>query len=69
MKIKTEPGAESKKIIISAIVPAEEPALLPYCVKGDEEEADCETISSVSDLEEIDKVEVQDILKELASLR
>ena len=68
LKIKTEPGAESEKVIISAIVPAEEPALLPYCVKGDEEE-DCETISSVSDLEEIDKVEVQNVLKELAELK
>ena len=50
-------------------MPAEEPALLPYCVKGDEEETDCETISLVSNIEEINKVEVQDILKELASLR
>ena len=68
LKVKSEPGAEPEKVIISAIMPAEEPALLPYCVKGDKEEVDCETISSVSDLEEIDKVKVQDILKELASL-
>ena len=68
LKIKTEPGAESEKVIISAIVPAEESTLLPYCVKGDEEE-DCETISSVSGLEEIDRVEVQDVLKELAELK
>ena len=68
MKIKSEPGAEPEKIVISAIIPAEEPTLLPYCIKGDEEE-DCETISSVSDLEEIDKEEVQNILKELADLK
>ena len=68
LTIKSEPGAEPEKIVISAIVPAEEPTLLPYCVKGNEEE-DCETISSVSDLEEIDKVEVQNILKELADLK
>ena len=67
LKIKTERGAEPEKIVISAIVPAEEPTLLPYCIKGNEEE-DCETISSVSNLEEIDKVEVQNILKELADL-
>ena len=67
LTIKSEPGAEPEKIVISAIVPAEEPTLLPYCVKGNEE--DCETISSVSDLEEIDKVEVQNILKELADLK
>ena len=68
LTIKSEPGAEPEKIVISAIVPAEEPTLLPYCVKGNEEE-DCETISSVSDLEEIDKVEVQNVLKELADLK
>ena len=67
LTIKSEPGAEPEKIVISAIVPAEEPTLLPYCVKGNEE--DCETISSVSNLEEIDKVEVQNILKELADLK
>ena len=44
LKIKSEPGVEPEKVIISAIIPAEEPTLLPYCVKGDEEE-DCETIS------------------------
>ena len=68
MKIKSEPGAESEKIVISAIIPAEEPTLLPYCIKGDEEE-DCETISSVSNLEEIDKEEVQNVLKGLADLK
>ena len=68
LTITSEPGAEPEKIVISAIVLAEEPTLLPYCVKGNEEE-DCETISSVSDLEEIDKVEVQNVLKELADLK
>ena len=47
LKIKTEPGVEPEKIVISTIVPAEEPTLLQYCVQGNEEE-DCETISSVS---------------------
>ena len=68
LKIKFEPGVEPEKIVISTIIPAEEPTLLPYCIKGNEEE-DCETISSVSDLEEIDKEEVQNILKELADLK
>ena len=66
--IKSELGVKTEKVVISAIVPSEESTLLPYCVKGNEEE-DCETISSVSDLEEIDKVEVQNILKELADLK
>ena len=66
LTIKSEPGVEPEKIVISTIVPAEEPT--PYCVKGNEEE-DCETISTVSDLEEIDKVEVQNVLKKLADLK
>ena len=67
--IKSEPGAETEKMVISAIVPPEEPALLPYCVKENEEQSDCETIGSISDIEEINKIEVRDILKELAELR
>ena len=69
MVIKSEPGVETEKIVISAIVPPEEPALLPYCVKENEEQSDCETIGSISDIEEINKIEVRDILKELAELR
>ena len=70
-KVKTEPEeerAEAEKVVISAIVPAEEPTLIPYCVKADEEE-DCETIGTDSDVEEINKEEVRGILKELAGLK
>ena len=67
--IKSEPGVETEKVVISAIVPLEEPALLPYCVKESEEQSDCETIGSDSDIEEINKTEVHNILKELAGLR
>ena len=67
--IKSEPGMETEKIVLSAIVPSEEPALLPYCVKENEEQSDCKTIGSDSDIEEINKTEVRDILKELAELR
>ena len=38
LKIKSEPGAEPEKIVISTVVPAEEPTLLPYCIKGNKEE-------------------------------
>ena len=55
-------------MVISAIVPAEEPTLILYCVKADEEE-DCETIGTDSDMEEINKEEVRGILKELAGLK
>ena len=62
--IKSEPGVKTEKVVIS-----EEPALLPYCVKESEEQSDCETIGSDSDIEEINKTEVHNILKELAGLR
>ena len=67
LKVKTEPGAEPERVVISAIVPAEERTLIPYCVKGDEEE-DCETIGTDSNVEQINK-EVRNILKELAELK
>ena len=83
LTIKSEPGAEAEKVVISAIVPAEEPTLIPYCVKADEEEEptlipycvkadeeeDCKTIGTDYDMEEINKEEVRGILKELASLK
>ena len=67
--IKSELGVETEKIVLSAIVPSEEPVLLPYRIKESEEQSDCETIGSESDIEEINKTEVHDILKELAELR
>ena len=67
--IKSEPRVETEKVVISAIVPLEEPALLPYCIKESEEQSDCGTIGSDSDIEEINKTEVRDILKELAGLK
>ena len=67
--IKSEPGVETEKIVLSAIVLSEEPALLPYCVKENKEQSDCKTIGSDSDIEEINKTEVHAILKELAELR
>ena len=66
--IKGELGVEAEKVVISAIVPSEEPTLLPYCIKENEEE-DCETIGSQSNIKEIDKTEVRNILKELAELK
>ena len=66
--IKSEPGAEAEKVVILAIVPAEESTLIPYCVKEREEE-DCETVATDSDIEEIGREEVKGILKELAGLK
>ena len=67
--IKSELGVKTEKVVISAIVLSEEPALPPYCVKESEEQSDCETIGSESDIEEINKAEVRNILKELADLK
>ena len=69
LMIKSKLGVETEKIVISAIIPSEEPALLPYCVKENKEQSDCKTIGSNSDIEEINKTEVRDVLKELAELR
>ena len=69
LTVKSEPGAEPEKVVISAIVPSEESTVIPYCVKESEEQSDCETIGSESDIEEINKTEVRDILKELAGLK
>ena len=68
--IKREPGAEPEKVIVTAIVPSEEPTLLPYHIVENEDWSDCVTIRSEdSDIEEIDKDEVRDTLKELADLK
>ena len=69
LTIKSEPGAEPEKVVISAIVPSEELTIIPYCVKESEEQSDCETMGSESDIEEIDKTKVHNILKELAGLK
>ena len=68
LKVKSELRAEPARVVISAIVPAEERTLIPYCVKGDEEE-DCWKKSTDSNVEEINKEEVRNILKELAKLK
>ena len=66
---KSELGVEAEKVVILAIVPLEELTLLPYCIKESEEQSDCETIGSDSDIKEINKTEVRNILKELAGLK
>ena len=70
LMIKQEPGAEPEKVVVKAIVPSEEPTLLPYHIIEDEDRSDCVTIRlEDSDIEEIDKDEVRDTLKELANLK
>ena len=70
MQIKKEPGAEPDKIVVTAIVPAEEATLIPYHIVEDEEGSDCITLGlDDSDVEEIDKAEVKSVLKELAEFK
>ena len=70
LQIKQEPSAEPEKVVVTAIVPTEEPTLIPYHVVEDEDQSDCITLGSEdSDIEEIDKVEVKSILKESADLK
>ena len=69
LTIKSEPRAEPEKVVISVIVPSEESTIIPYCVKENEEQSDCETIGTESDIEEIDKIKVRNVLKELADLK
>ena len=70
LQIKKEPGAEPDKVVVTAIVPAEEATLIPYHKVEDEEGSDCITLGSEdSDVEEIDKTEVKSVLKELTELK
>ena len=68
LTIKSELGAKADKVVISVIMPVEESTLILYCVKENEEEG-CETIGTDSDVEEINKEEVRNVLKELADLK
>ena len=68
LTIKSEPGAKAEKVVISMIMPTEESTLIPYCMKENKEEV-CETIGTDSDVEEINKEEVRNVLKELAGLK
>ena len=70
MQIKKEPGAEPDKVIVTAIVPAEEASLILYHIVEEEDRSDYLTIGSEdSDIEDINKTEVKPVLKELAELR
>ena len=59
---RSEEGTEERKVVLTAMVPTEDPACLVYCIEEDEEASDCLTISSSdSDIEEIRKPEVKAI--------
>ena len=70
LRIKAEEGSEEEqKVVLTVIVPNEDPACLAYCVEEDEEGPDCVSISSEDTDVAIQKPEVQAILKELAGIK
>ena len=70
LRIKTEEGnKEERKVVLTAIVPSEDPACLAYCVEEDEDAPKCVSIAS-EDLDlTVQRPEVQAILQELTSIK
>ena len=70
LRIKTEEGSkEERKVVLTAIVPSEDPACLAYCVEEDEDTLQCVSIASEDSDLAVQKPEVQAILQELASFK
>ena len=70
LRIKAEEGSEEEqKVVLTGIVPNEDPACLSYCVEEDENAPDCILIGSEDTDVGIQKPEVQAILKELAGIK
>ena len=70
LRIKAEEESEEEqKVVLTAIVPNEDPACLAYCVEEDEDAPECVSISSEDSDVAIQKPEVQAILKELAGIK
>ena len=70
LRIKAEEGSkEERKVVLTAIVPNEDPACLAYCVEEDEDAPKCVSIASKDSDVAVQKPEVQAILKELASIK
>ena len=70
LRIKTEEGSEEeRKVVLTAIVPNEDPACLVYCVEEDEDVPECVSIASKDSDLAVQKPEVQAILQELAGIK
>ena len=70
LRIKTEEGSEEeRKVVLTAIVPNEDPACLAYCVEEDEDAPKCVSIASEDSDLAVQKPEVQAILQELAGIK
>ena len=70
LRIKAEEGSEKeRKVVLTAVVPSEDPACLAYCVEEEEDAPDCISISSEDTDMEIQKPKVKAILEELADIK
>ena len=70
LRIKTEEGSEEeRKVVLTTIVPSEDPACLAYCVEEDKDAPKCVSIASKDSDLAVQKPEVQAILQELAGLK
>ena len=70
LRIKAKEGSEKEwKVVLTAVVPSEDPACLAYCVEEDEDTPDCISIGSEDKDVEIQKPKVKAILKELADIK
>ena len=70
LRIKAEEGGEEeRKVVLTTIVPSEDPACLVYCIEEDEDVPECVSIASEDSDLAVQKPEVQAILQELASLK
>ena len=70
LRIKAEEGSEKEwKVVLTAIVPSEDPACLTYCVQEDEDAPECVSIGSEDTDMEIQRPKVKAILEELADIK
>ena len=70
LRIKVEEGSkEERKVVLTVLVPNEDPACLAYCIEEDEDAPECVSIASEDSDFAVQKPEVQAILQELASLK
>ena len=70
LRIKAEEGSEEERnVVLTALVPNEDPACLAYCIEEDEDAPECVSIASEDSDLAVQKPDVQAILQELASLK
>ena len=75
MRVKQEPGTSStsEQVIVTAILPADDPHVLSFCnmvdKEGPEGDENIEVVDLDSSIEEIDREEVKQIWKDMAKMK